>query len=130
MGRRKSNDDGTPPPPKPKKLFTMEYVIWDDGEITNILKEVVYCERGAPQKWHVEGPEFVKAVNSTATLTTKDVLSAVLKSLEMSEEQLRRILIAKEKDNESAAAIGNAIGSVAKKDKKEDDDEELEFEGK
>lgn len=124
--RKPKSDDGTPPPPKPRKLFKMEYIIWDDGEITNDLKEIVYGERGAPKAWFVDGQDFVRAVNSTH-MTTKDVLSAILKSLEMSEEQLKRSLLAKEKDNAAAAAIGNAITSAVKST---DDEDELAFEEK
>jgi hypothetical protein len=127
MGRKKNEDsDGLPPEPKPKKLFKMEFIIWDDGEITRDLIEQKYGERGAPKGWRVDPSDFVRSVASVIG-DQKHLLDALLKSLDISEEQLRIAFLKKDKAAQQASAIGSAMKSAQSEDPTESD---LEFDEK
>lgn len=49
---------------KSKKLFSVTYIIWDDGEIDAKLVEYrkIGTGRGAPEKWTLYVPEFRERV--------------------------------------------------------------------
>ena len=126
MGRKKSEEDGLPPEPKPKKLFKMEFIIWDDGEITRDLIEQKYGERGAPKGWRVDPSDFVRSVASVVG-DQKHILDALLKALDMSEEQLRISFAKKDRAAQQASAVGNAIASAQSDTASEED---LEFDEK
>lgn len=126
MGRKKNDEDGLPPEPKPKKLFKMEFIIWDDGEITRDLIEQKYGERGAPKGWRVDPSDFVRSVASVVG-DQKHILDALLKALDMSEEQLRISFAKKDRAAQQASAVGNAIASAQSDTASEED---LEFDEK
>ncbi len=125
MGKHK-NEDGLPPEPKPRKLFKMEFIVWDDAEITADLKEIRYGERGAPKAWFVEPEAFVRAVTQSVG-DQKHILDALLKALDMSEEQLRISFAKKDRAAQQASAVGNAIASAQSDTASEED---LEFDEK
>jgi len=125
MGRKKDDGEGTPPPPKPKKLFKMEFIVWDDHEVTSDLIEMVYGERGAPKGWRVNPEELNRGLTQTCG-DVKLVLDELLKSLDISEEQLRIAFAKKDKAAKQASAIGNAIANASE----DPTESELEFDDK
>lgn len=123
MGRPKKQDnDGLPPEPKPRKLFKMEFIIWDDGEITSDLSEVRYGDRGAPKSWRVEPSDFMRSASSSVG-DSKHIMSSIFKALDISEEQLRVNFARKDEALNKASAVGNAIAnSIAKSPPKNEDE--------
>lgn len=113
MGRKKKEDgEGTPPEPKPKKLFKMEFIVWDDHEITSDLIELVYGERGAPKGWRCNPEDFNRSITHSVG-DVKHVLDALLKALDISEEQLRIAFAKKDKAAQHASAVGSAIANAS-----------------
>ena len=54
---------------KPRKVFELKVEIWDDGEITTNITEIVPQDRGAPKKWLLERADFIRSLKSQITQT-------------------------------------------------------------
>jgi len=125
--RKDKNEDGLPPEPKPKKLFKMEFTIFDNDEIVTDLSGIRYREIGGNKSWQMEPTDFTAAVASTLG-DKKQLLNALLKALDISEEQLRISFAQKDKAANQASAVGSAMSSAqsSPEPKVSDDDFDLD----
>lgn len=62
---------------KPRKIFELKIHIWDDGEITEDLVEIVPQDRGAPKKWMLDRAQFIRSLKSQLT-TTPDLYKDII----------------------------------------------------
>lgn len=58
---------------KPRKVFELKLEIWDDGELTSSIVEIVPQDRGAPKKWLLDRTDFIRSLKSQIT-TTPDLM--------------------------------------------------------
>lgn len=66
---------------RPRKVFELKFEIWDDGELTNSIVEIVPQERGAPKKWHLEANDFKKSLRQQISETPEVFGDMILESL-------------------------------------------------
>ena len=52
---------------RPRKVFELKFEIWDDGEVTNSIVEIVPQDRGAPKKWHLQPNDFKVSLKNTVS---------------------------------------------------------------
>lgn len=58
---------------KPRKIFELKVDLWDDGEVTSTIIEIVPQDRGAPKKWLLERSDFIQSLKAQIT-TTPDMI--------------------------------------------------------
>ena len=58
---------------KPRKVFELKVDLWDDGEVTSTIIEIVPQDRGAPKKWLLERSDFIQSLKAQIT-TTPDLI--------------------------------------------------------
>lgn len=75
---------------KPKKLFRMEFVIWDDGEIQRDLIEYVYGERGAPKQWRMEPKDFTNSIKAQVG-GKLELFNAIMAAMDVNVNELKKI---------------------------------------
>lgn len=103
---------------KPKKLFKLEFIVWDDGEIQRDLIEYVYGDRGAPKQWRMEPKELIKSM--TAQVGGKiELYAAIMAALDVNVKELENIY--KIKPNVSK------IDKETEESETDSDDEDLDF---
>jgi len=66
---------------RPRKVFELKFEIWDDGEVTNSIIEIVPQDRGAPKKWHMEAHDFKKSLRHQISETPEVFGDMILEML-------------------------------------------------
>jgi hypothetical protein len=88
-------DDEATKPQKPKKAFEVLIEIYDDGEMTHRLTEIIKQERGAPRKWLRTPTEFNAGIHKQISERPTVLLEELAKCLNI---DLAALLAAGRKD--------------------------------
>lgn len=110
---------------KPQKLFEMSFEIWDDGQITRDLIELVRGDRGAPKKWRLEPRDFINSVKAQVVGGKMDLLVAIMASMDVNMDELLKTFNAK-RDPKLPPPYLDANGDL--EEDEDIDEDEMDFE--
>lgn len=75
---------------KPKKLFKLEFLVWDDGEVQRDLVEYVYGDRGAPKQWRMEPKDMMRSMKAQVG-GKLELFGAIMASMDVSVADLKKL---------------------------------------
>lgn len=75
---------------KPKKLFKLEFLVWDDGEVQRDLVEYVYGDRGAPKQWRMEPKDMMRSMKAQVG-GKLELFGAIMASMDVSVADLQKM---------------------------------------
>ena len=107
---------------KPKKLFKLEFLVWDDGEVQRDLVEYVYGDRGAPKQWRMEPKDMIRSMKAQVG-GKLELFGAIMASMNVSVGDLQKMFGGKtqpllEEDDE---VVGDEEGQELDEDEKDMD---------
>ena len=105
---------------KPKKLFKLEFIVWDDGEVQRDLIEYVYGDRGAPKSWRMEPQDLVKSMSAQVG-GKLELFAAVMAAMDVNTTELKKVFPILDKPRIEPTKIDES------RDEDLDSDEDLDF---
>jgi len=82
---------------KPKKMFVIEHIIWDDGEVDSTMCEFRKSNsgRGAPKKWNLGPKDFHRRVEELlgASDQINEILSQNTGLVDISSVSVKQVLL-------------------------------------
>ncbi len=94
MGKKGQTEVEDKKPPKPKKIFTLSYEFWDDGEVTCSRVEKIAQERGAPKNLpYLEGEQldFRRSIKTALQKNSLDILKELYRGIGIEESYVETL---------------------------------------
>ena len=80
---------------KPKVLYRVTYEMWDDGEITGDIVEMIQGARGRPKAWRLNPSEFATSVKAQLSEDPAIIATKILESMNIDAVTYARALVSK-----------------------------------
>lgn len=78
---------------KPKKLFTVKFDVYDDGQVDPDLIEYVQGPVGRPKAWRMEPKEFVLSIKRQLSETPALFFGHLMGHMGMTNDDVKRLQI-------------------------------------